>query len=343
MHMADALLSPQIGGAMWAVSAGALGWAVTKLNGAGEGKPAVFPGMMAAFVFAVQMINFSIPGTGSSGHLSGGLLLAVALGPVQALPAIASILAVQALFFADGGILAFGSNLFNMGVIPCFVGYPVYRFLLEKWPGKDGKDGGKVGVIVACSAAALISAQLGAFAVVLQTTFSGITELPFGLFVLFMQPIHLAIGLAEGVASAFIIMHISKIEPAMLYGHGASARRGVSRRLALTLLAAALFTGGVLAWFASSSPDGLEWSIEKVTAGTELGGKTGYLHSLSEKIQSKTSVMPDYSLPAQNAGPGAERAGTSLAGVAGGVITFVMVLVFYAVSRTRRDGFNRAG
>ena len=85
-------------------------------------------GVLGAFVFSAQMINFSIPGTGSSGHLGGGMLLAILLGPYAAFVVIASVIAVQAFFFADGGILALGCNVFNLGFFPCFVAYPlIYR------------------------------------------------------------------------------------------------------------------------------------------------------------------------------------------------------------------------
>ena len=82
-------------------------------------------GIMAAFIFAAQMINFTIPGTGSSGHLGGGMILAILLGPYAGILTMASVLAVQALFFADGGLMALGCNIFNLGFFPCFIAYPL--------------------------------------------------------------------------------------------------------------------------------------------------------------------------------------------------------------------------
>ena len=126
MHMADALISPAVGGTMWAASAAAIGWSARRLRreeaGAGTaGDRTALMGVLGAFVFAAQMINISIPATGSSGHLGGGILLAALLGPWAALPVIASVLIVQALFFADGGLLALGCNIVNLGVIPCLL------------------------------------------------------------------------------------------------------------------------------------------------------------------------------------------------------------------------------
>jgi len=128
MHMADAMLSPVVGGTMWVATAATITFCSKKINPQSDHVQVPMMGVMAAFVFAAQMINFTIPGTGSSGHLGGGMLLAILLGPEAAFLAMASVLTVQALFFADGGILALGCNIFNLGVFPCFIAYPfIYK------------------------------------------------------------------------------------------------------------------------------------------------------------------------------------------------------------------------
>src|SRR5512136_1177780 len=130
MHMADALLSPTVGGAMGAVTATAVAWCSREVRREADDRRVPLMGVLGAFLFAAQMINFSIPGTGSSGHLGGGLLLAILLGPHAAFLVIASVLTVQAFFFADGGLLALGCNIFNLGFFPAFVAYPlVYRVM----------------------------------------------------------------------------------------------------------------------------------------------------------------------------------------------------------------------
>ena len=135
MHMADALLSPGVGLAMWGVAGTALAVASHRLRASADDRLVPLMGMLGAFVFAAQMINFSIPATGSSGHLGGGLLLAILLGPHAAFVVIASVLTVQALFFADGGLLALGANLVNLGLLPAFVAYPlIYRPLAGAAP-----------------------------------------------------------------------------------------------------------------------------------------------------------------------------------------------------------------
>src|SRR5512139_4240159 len=134
MHMADALLSPAVGGTLWVASAGALAHCSAVVRKELDDRKVPLMGVLGAFVFAAQMINFTIPGTGSSGHLGGGLLLAILLGPHAAFLTIASVLVVQAFFFADGGLLALGTNIFNLGVFPCFVGLPLFRGLAGKGP-----------------------------------------------------------------------------------------------------------------------------------------------------------------------------------------------------------------
>src|SRR5512138_2825349 len=128
MHMADALLSPAVGGAMWAASAGTIAYCAKKVRAELDDSKVPLMGVLGAFIFAAQMINFSIPATGSSGHLGRGLLLAILLGPCAAFLTIASVLVIQALFFADGGLLALGCNIFNMGFFPAFITYPfIYK------------------------------------------------------------------------------------------------------------------------------------------------------------------------------------------------------------------------
>ncbi|HEX9081476.1 MAG TPA: energy-coupling factor ABC transporter permease, partial [Holophagaceae bacterium] len=203
MHMADALVSATVGGTFWALSGGTLAGCSRQLRREGDERRVPLMGVLGAFVFAVQMVNFAIPGTGSSGHLVGALLLAILLGPAAAVLVLGSVLLVQALFFADGGLLAFGCNLFNMGILPIFVAYPLlYRPLARRGhPALGALLGSLVGL------------QLGALAVVLETTLSGLAALPFRPFLLAMLPIHLPIGLVEGLATALILRFLRRVRP----------------------------------------------------------------------------------------------------------------------------------
>src|SRR5574340_236299 len=136
MHMADALISPAVGGTMWAATAGLTAYSAKKLQKELDEHKVPLMGVLGAFIFAAQMINFTIPATGSSGHLGGGMILSILLGPYAAFLTIASVLMVQALFFADGGLLALGCNIFNLGFFPCFIAYPlIYKKLVGERPG----------------------------------------------------------------------------------------------------------------------------------------------------------------------------------------------------------------
>ena len=316
MHMADALLSPAVGATMWAATAGTIAWCSAKVRQELDERKVPLKGVLGAFVFAAQMINFTIPATGSSGHLGGGLLLAILLGPYAAFLTIASVLFIQALFFADGGLLALGCNIFNLGVFPAFVAYPlIYKPLAGRIPTRFSLTAGTI-------VAAVVGLQLGAFAVVLETVASGISALPFAGFVLLMQPIHLAIGLVEGMATAAVVAFVWQARPEILQSARDARPIGTvpMRNLLSAFLAAALLTGGFFAWFASDHPDGLEWAITGVTGSAELPAADHGVHGILAALQEKLAVLPDYALPAASGDTGG-RFGTSIAGIVGGLAT----------------------
>jgi len=316
MHMADALISPATGGVMWAASAGAIAYSTAKIkNELGEKKLPVMA-VSGAFVFAAQMINFTIPATGSSGHIGGGVLLAALLGPAPALLTIAAVLLVQALFFADGGLLAYGCNLFNMGVIPCLFAYPfIFKPLV--------KDFSPARISLAASASVIAGLQIGAFFVVLETLVSGVTALPFGTFVLLMQPIHLAIGIGEAIVTSAVLVFVQKARPEILESSaGGSLCEVPVKKVVIGLGIAALVTGAVLSIFASAYPDGLEWSIEKVTGSPELEAGGGVFKGAAA-LQEGTAFMPDYNFKGADE-DNAPVIGTSVAGILGSVIVFVI-------------------
>jgi cobalt/nickel transport system permease protein len=331
MHMADALLSPAVGGVMWAASGATIAYSARRVREDLDESKIPLMGVAGAFVFAAQMINFTIPGTGSSGHLGGALLLAILLGPEAAFLVIASVLAVQALFFADGGLLALGANVFNLGFFPAFVAYPlVYRKIVGDGPGLSRRR-----VFVGSVLAGVVGLQLGALGVVLETTASGVTELSFASFVLLMLPIHLAIGVVEGLVTAAVVLFVHRAEPELLE-RSASRRplRGLRLKpVVIGLAVAALVTGGVLSWYASANPDGLEWSIARVTGTQEEPATDSAAHDAAADAQAKTAILPDYSLKSGTAagegdagegGGESAAAGTSLSGVVGALLVLAV-------------------
>ena len=337
--MADALLSPAVGATMWAGSMATLGYSSRKLKENIDNKTIPLMGVMGAFIFAAMMINFTIPGTGSSGHIAGGILLTVMLGPYAAFLVLASVLMVQALFFADGGLLALGCNIWNMGFYPCFLGYP----LIYKPIAGDGTSAKRI--YIAAIVSVIIALQMGAFSVVLETFSSGRSELPFGTFVLLMQPIHLAIGFVEGIITAGIISYVKTVRPEILEANNTlrPLNAGISLKNVLAaFVILAVVTGGALSWFASTHPDGLEWSIQKVTGKGELAEQTNGIASLLRDIQEKTAFLPDYNFkPAEKkkppVWPGIE-AGTSVAGIVGGAIVLMFILfIGFGIRRFKKQ------
>ena len=224
MHMADALLSPAVGGGMYAASAAAIAYAATKFKKDDPGESKIpLMAVSGAMVFAAQMINFTIPGTGSSGHIGGGILLAALLGPFAGLLALSAVLVIQCLFFADGGLLALGCNIFNIAVIPCLFIYPLlFRPILS--PSPTAKR-----IWIASVVSVVVALQLGAFCVVLQTTASGVALLPFTAFALLMQPIHLAIGIVEGLVTAAILSFVFAARPQILTSAAGGDNRETKR------------------------------------------------------------------------------------------------------------------
>lgn len=315
MHMADALVAPAVAAAMYACSAAAGGYSVHRVRLENDAKKIPVMGVMGAFVFAAQMINFTIPGTGSSGHLCGGMLLSALLGPYAGFLAMIGVLLIQCLLFADGGLLALGCNIWNMAFYGCFVGALIWRPIM-----RSGAT--KVKIAAASIAGCVLTLQFGAFSVVLETFASGVTELPFGAFVTVMQPIHLAIGTVEGLITAAVLVFVYEARPELLWGVGVSAdARGgrlTFRKTVAVLAVAAAFIGGVVSLFASAFPDGLEWSMEKVAGTAELAAAGG-VYDLAAGVQEATALFPDYAFRTS-----ASAAGTAFSGIVGGAVVVAL-------------------
>ena len=326
MHMADALVAPAVAATMYTASVITAGVSVKTLrkDEATEKLPTM--AVMSALVFAGQMINYTIPGTGSSGHMCGGMMLTALLGPQAGFLSMAVILAIQCLFFADGGLLALGANIWNMGFYGCFMGYYlIYRPIMRSslFTGKRGEN--RIRIALASILGCVLTLQLGAFSVVLETTASGITELPFGTFCGIMQPIHLAIGLVEGLITTAVLLFVYETRPELLQDvrkeTGTESR--CSLRTTLVILAVVVaITGGGLSLFASSNPDGLEWSMFGNADGgyaSNMGldeedyGVASTAADTAGAIVEKTAFLPDYAF----ASSPDNAAGTTVSGLLG--------------------------
>lgn len=287
--MADALVSTPVAATAGVAALALLGVAGSRIKKhTAETNIVSLMGVAGAFVFAAQMINFSIPGTGSSGHIVGGVLLAALLGPWAGFLTLASVLIIQCLIFADGGLLALGCNILNMGAMTCLVAYPLIFKPLLKFPAPAWKIFGVS--VLACT----VGLELGACLVSVETLLSGVTALPAVKFFLLMISIHLAIGVGEGLATGAVLAFVQKARPSLLSPSLPEGSRHGRRNFIIGLACAAALIGGVLAFYASSDPDGLEWSIERITGFTELPEESGGVEGALRGVQEKTAVMPDY-------------------------------------------------
>ena len=339
MHMADALLAPAVAATMYVASGTAAGISIHKLKKDDEPQKLPVMAVTAALVFAGQMINYTIPGTGSSGHMCGGMMLSALLGPQAGFLSMIVILAIQCLFFADGGLMALGANIWNMAFYGCFVGYYlIWRPIMQShWFG-EGKPARRARIIAASIIGCIVTLQLGAFSVVLETSLSGITELPFGAFVALLQPIHLAIGLVEGLITSAVLLFVYESRPELLQciepAEGESSKRSLKAVIAI-LAVVALVVGGGLSLLASSNPDGLEWALfgnaeegytENMGLDEDDFGVSSKAADTAGAIQEKTSFLPDYAF-ADNDTP----VGTTVSGIVGSaLVAGVAILICLA-------------
>lgn len=343
MHMADALLAPTVAATMYVASGAAAGFSVHKLRKDDEEvKKLPVMAVSAALVFAGQMINYTIPGTGSSGHLCGGMLLSALLGPQAGFLSMIVILTIQCLFFGDGGLLALGANVWNMAFYGCFVGfYLIWRPIMHSnWFGKMGaRAAQRMKIILASIIGCIATLQLGAFSVVVETSLSGIAELPFGAFCAIMQPIHLAIGLIEGLITAAVLTFVYEARPELIKevdtsDGTVSNKRSLGTVVVIMAVAVAL-VGGVLSLFASSNPDGLEWSLfgnSEAGYSENMGldeDEFGISSSAADKaaaVQNSTAFLPDYAFADNDS-----AAGTSVSGLVGSAMVAAAALLICAV------------
>ena len=340
--MADALLAPAVAATMYVASGATAGISIRKLRLDEEPQKLPTMAVTAALVFAGQMINYTIPGTGSSGHMCGGMMLSALLGPQAGFLSMIVILAVQCLFFADGGLMALGANVWNMAFYGCFVGYYlIWRPIMKSKLFGEGRNEERLRIIAASVIGCIVTLQLGAFSVVLETSLSGITELPFDL----------AIGLVEGLITSAVLVFVHESRPELLESEDmkhAPAKRTLGTTLAI-LAAVVVVVGGGLSLLASSNPDGLEWALfgnEEAGYSQNMGldeenfGVSSAAADTAGSIQEATSFLPDYAFPNNDA-----AVGTTVSGIVGSaIVAGIAVLVCMAGGffRKRTHGKIRA-
>lgn len=320
MHIPNAVLDPGVAAATAVIGATGLVYGLRVLERRLGERTTVLMGTMAAFVFAAQMVNFPLGPLAASGHLLGGLLAAVMLGPWAGAVVIAAVLIVQCLLFGDGGLTALGANFVNMGLIGAVGGYAIYAPIRRA-------IGGRAGVIFGAMAAAWFSVLLAAGAFSVELAASG-RRADFLRVLSWMTLVHAGIGLGEAVITGLFLRFILSTRPDLVYDPDPSDPREASPvewlQVVTAGLGVALAVGMFVAPFASEHPDGLEF------VGDKLGFAAG-------KAPATYPVpFPDYKLPAP--GPKALKTATAAAGAVGTLVVFgVAGLLARVATRGARD------
>ena len=217
MHVPDGFLDAPTSAATAAVAAGGVALALRGARRELDERTAPLAGLTAAFVFAVQMVNFPV-GAGTSGHLMGGLLAAVLVGPWTAVLCMTVVLMVQALLFADGGLTALGTNVTLLGLVAIVVGWWAFRLLTAVLPKTRG------GVLVAAGTGAFLSVPVAALVFVGLFAVGGVADVPVGTVAAAMGGVHVLIGLGEAAITVAVVAAVLAVRPDLVYGARALRR-----------------------------------------------------------------------------------------------------------------------
>ena len=342
--MANELLSVPVAAGTIGLAAAGIGLICQRAKKIVTSDKIAMMGIMGAFIFAAQMVNFQLPFMpGTSGHMVGAVLLAIILGPCAGAIVISSVVIVQCLIFQDGGLLAIGCNLINMAIVPSFIGYYIYRFITA---GKESRPRLYTASIIASIAALVVSAGL----VPVQTALSGVLKVPFTTFLFTMLGVHLIIGIIEGLITAAVVIYLRQMRPEVL-ADCSPAQNRLSRKALLTSIAiATIVIAAGVSLFASGYPDGLEWSYAErpdQPAFESIVANESKAIATADNFQSRYSLMPDYAKRSVSFGkvPAKEHQAaigwTSLAGVTGSIAVMMAIYVAGTIIR-KRNGCKNA-
>jgi cobalt/nickel transport system permease protein len=305
MHIPDGFLSTLVSLVLWLVTILVVGYALKRVTADLGERQVPLMGVLAAAIFAGQMLNFTVVG-GTSGHLMGAAIATILLGPWAAILVLTCVVGIQALIFQDGGLLVMGANIFNMSIIGVTVSYFTYQTVKRLAAGRSW------GIFAGGFIAAWLSIVVAALAVALQLAFSNTSRADIAIPA--MAAIHALIGIGEGLITLGSLAFIYSTRPDLLKGGEQSAVGGKFIWVAGLLVALALAIASPLA---SAHPDGLEW----------VAGQKGFLETARGPL---FKLIPDYTLP----GVSNQALATILAGIIGTLIVFCVAL---AVAYTRRQ------
>ncbi len=293
MHIPDGFLSVVVSVILWIISITMIVIALRKVKDELGDREVPLMGVLAAAIFAGQMLNFSVTG-GTSGHLLGAAIATILLGPWTAVLVMTCVVSVQALLFQDGGVLALGANIFNMGIVGVFVSYAVFK-LMQKVLSKYGW-----GLFVSGFIAAWTSIFIASLACALELALSGTS--PANIAIPAMGAIHALIGVGEGLITvgALTFLFATRKDLFQKTAPSAVSNKGILIGGSVIALVLAIFSP-----LASSHPDGLEWVAEQ----------KGFLEVAKEAFY---NIMPDYVMP----GISDPNLATIVAGILGAIIVF---------------------
>ncbi len=303
LHIPDGFLSLTISLIFWAVTVAWLTLAVKKTQGELGERQIPLMGVMAAFIFAGQMINFPVAG-GTSGHLLGGALAGIILGPWAGILVMAAVVGLQALLFQDGGLLVMGANIFNMGLVTVLIGYGLYRGVV----GQSQRM--RLGVV---AVAAWLSVMAGALLTALQLWLSGTSPLTLVLPV--MLTVHALIGLGEALITVAALAFIMRTRPDLLAAKAIKAKGSIG--WVVVGLAIALFVV-LFSPYASSNPDGLEY----------VAASLGFIE---QSATAPYQLLPNYTIPFL----GQTSVSTILAGLVGALLVAALAIGLGHLLRNR--------
>lgn len=320
MHAPDGFLNPGTAVVTGVISVIIVGFALRQSRQQLKDKAIPLAGITAAFIFAAQMFNFPVA-AGTTGHLLGGALAAILLGPSVGAIVVTIVVVVQALAFADGGLTALGYNVLNMAIIPAYGGYAVFRIFRRMFPQTSG------GVIGATGLAAWASVVMSAVAFSIQWLFGASAPVSFDDVFVAMVGVHALIGIGEGIISALAVGAVLASRPDLVYGASdleqtqlAETKVG-TRTFVLGGILVALVFAAVVSQFAVGNPDGLESVAEE----------TGFIESAEDHALAD-SIFADYA----TAGITNETLSLAIAGIVGTVITLLVAAgIFLGMRDTR--------
>jgi cobalt/nickel transport system permease protein len=328
MHMANELLSVPVAAGTLAVAAGGLGLICRRVSRVISSDKLPLMGILGAFVFAAQMVNFQLPAMpGTSGHMVGSVLLSIVFGPHLAAVVISSVVIVQCLIFQDGGLLALGCNIINMGLVPSYVGYFLYKLITA---GKSSSRRTYVGAMLAC----MVALETGAILVPVEAALSGVLAVPFSTFLITMVGVHFLVGLVEGIITVAVLAYLQQVRPDLVLDALPGKVRLSKKMVLATLAVFTVIAAAGLSLLASEKPDGLEWSYlerpDQPDFKPIVSNENSAIAAV-DRMQSKYTPLPDYSVR------GSATAGwTSFAGVVGSALTMAVIWTVASLLRRRQ-------